>query len=100
MRLENLEDQFLLTHPRGAGDFQVGADLGEMLDTHFLHLGDVEAGAPLFGKGVLGGLGGDVWLRGGLVAATPVGSVTFVTGHAGYSKRGGLGCLGLGKAGR
>ena len=37
-------------------------------------------------EGVFGGFGGDVGLRRGLMTATAVGSVTLVTGHAGYSK--------------
>jgi hypothetical protein len=44
LRLEDLEDQFLLAHAGRAGDIQVFGHLGQVLDAHLLELGDVEAG--------------------------------------------------------
>jgi hypothetical protein len=62
-------------------------DLREVLDAHFLELIDVQAGllaVPALLRRVLGGFGCDVGLRRGLMAAaTAVGSVAFVTRHAG-----------------
>jgi hypothetical protein len=59
-----------------------------VLDRHFFQLVDVEAGllaVPRLLGGVFGDFGRDVGLRRGLMAAaTAVGSVTFVTRHAGY----------------
>ena len=86
--LEDLEDQLLLAHPGRAGDLQVLGDLGEMLDAHLLQLVDVEPGLLALVQGMFGRFGGHIGLGWGLVTATAVGTVTLVTGHAGYSKKG------------
>jgi hypothetical protein len=40
--LQDLEDQLLLAHTRGAGDIHVFGDLRELLNAHVLQIGDVE----------------------------------------------------------
>src|SRR6185436_14903603 len=42
LRFEDLEDQLLFAHPRGACDVQLLGDLGELLNAHVLQLADVE----------------------------------------------------------
>ena len=86
--LQDLKDQLLLAHPGRAGHLEILGDLREVLDRHLLQLGDVEARLLALVQGVFGRFGGDVGLRRGLMTATAVGSVTLVTGHAGYSKSG------------
>ncbi len=83
LRLENLENQLLLAHARGAGHLQILRHLRQVLDGHLFQVGDVETGLLAFLQRVFGCFGGDVWLRRRLVA-TAVGSVTLMTGHAGY----------------
>src|SRR6185436_9277907 len=55
LRLEHLEDQLLLAHPRRAFDAQVLADLGQLGDVHLLERADVQGldGGSLLGLGRL-----------------------------------------------
>ena len=59
LRLQDLEDQLLLSHAGGAGDVEILGDLGELLDAHVLQFADVEAFArtPRLGLGRVLGFG-------------------------------------------
>ncbi|MSO35990.1 MAG: phospholipid carrier-dependent glycosyltransferase, partial [Acidobacteria bacterium] len=59
-----------------------------MLDAHLLQLVDVEPWLLALVQGMFGRFGGYIGLGWGLMTATAVGTVTLVTGHAGYSKEG------------